>query len=203
MNQIFSAKAVMSLLTIVNFLAIQSIANAGGDTVFRTAQKTSLYTCSGPIFEMFYEHGNASIAGAGLGLVCFQGYHKARWIIRSAAECDLSDSGNGLCKGNKRFPLKAKVIDFRDLKGTERGQMMKNSYELSKAVMGEFCIIVDEDNEYRWKCQKYSYLGATELETMGTEAMLPFASFYHPKFDPNYTFQNFAGPVSGYYTWTE
>jgi hypothetical protein len=210
MKMIKQGRLVASLMALVSLFAIQTVAEAGGDSMYRTAQKTSLYTCPGQIFEMFYEHGNVSVAGAGLGLVCSVGFQKARWVILSAAECDLMKIGNGLCKGNQKFPLEADVVRFATSQGIEKGKTIENRYYLPKAVLGEFCEIIDEgvsyqgnsEPDYRWRCQKYSYLAVTKLSTMGTAAMLPRSSFYHPQFDPNYTFSSFAGSVAwDYKTW--
>jgi hypothetical protein len=198
----------VALLAVSTF-GIQLPGYAGGDTVYRVAKGTSLFTCPGTLFESHFTHGNVQSWGAHLTLVCLRRPNQARWVWYSGVNCDVSKDPKGLCHGKQDLPIEVKTTDFSDVSPSQRGKRIRNDYRFPKAILGEFCNLISQEeidinnpqNRYSlpvWRCEKYSKFGETQMSTFGTAGMMTIVSFYHPLFNFQYMSSGFMGGLSSY-----
>jgi len=158
-------------------IVLSSICNvrpsfAAGGIGARSVALTSLEACPGYTFEFLMEQGNVYNARAFLTIVCmWPEANQARWIIHSAAECELSSRRNGLCKGDVPLSLNWEVSYFNSSTATHRG-FVRHNYQFKKGVIGRSCNNVPTPDNYpAWRCNEYEALNNTDLYTLGSTGL--------------------------------
>lgn len=145
---------------------------AAGSIGGRLVALTSLEACPGNTFEFLFEQGNTYNARAFLTIICiWPKANQAQWIIHSAAECELSSRGNGLCKGDVPSSLVSEV-SYPNSPTVKNRVFIRHNYQFKKGVLGRFCNTVPTpDNDSVWRCNEYEALNNTDLYTLGTTGL--------------------------------